>query len=102
MPPRVLEALSPMPAAASASHRASVPLAQPMAKEEAQAAAAALSNAATRGPRMKICESQTWAMASSISCRSGPNWREKSNIGTDCGVGLGTEAMVQRGPHETF
>ena len=68
----------------------------------AQAAAAALSNAATRGPRMKICESQTWAMASSNSCRSGPNWREKSNMGTGWDVGLGTEAMVQRGPRETF
>jgi hypothetical protein len=34
----------------------------------AQAAAAAASKAATRGPRMKLCESQTWAIASSISC----------------------------------
>ena len=76
------EALSPMPAAASASHRASVPLAHPIAKDEAQAAAAAASNAATRGPRMKFCESQTWVMASRISCRSGANWREKSSIGT--------------------
>ena len=59
--------------------------------------AAADSNAATRGPRMKCWESQTWAIASSISCRSGLNWREKSSIGTDCSMGMDTEAMVH--PH---
>ena len=86
-----------MPAAASASQRASVPLAQPMAKAAAQAAAAAASKAATCGPRMKRCESQTSAMASRISCRSGANWREKSSMGTGCGAEVGTQAMVQRG-----
>jgi hypothetical protein len=66
---------------------------------EAQAVAAAASNAATWGPRMKCCESQTWAMASRISCRSGANWREKSSIGTGCGVGCceGTEQWYNAG-----
>ena len=68
-PVRVSQVLSPIPAAANASQSASVPLAHPTAKDEAQTAAAAVSNAATRGPRMKCCESQTWVMASSISSR---------------------------------
>ena len=97
-----LEVLLPMPAAASASQIASVPLAQPMAKDDAQIAAAAVSNAATCGPRMKLCESQTQAIASSISCRSGVNWREKSSIGTDCETAVGTLVMVQRVTLETF
>ena len=90
------ELLSPMPAAARASQSASVPLAQPIAKRAVQALAAAASKEATWGPRMKCCESQTIAMASSISCLSGANWREKSSMGTGCAVGLDTPAMVQR------
>src|ERR1039458_8221203 len=94
---RVAAVLSPNPAAARASHSASLPLAHPIAAGELQAAAAAASKAATRGPRMKLCESQTWAIASRISARSGPYWREKSSIGTDSRTGLDTQAMVQRG-----
>ena len=89
-------------AAASASQRASVPLAQPMAKRAAQALAAAFSKAATCGPRMKCCESQTLAMATRISCRSGANWREKSSMGTGCGADLDTVAMVHRWTAESI
>jgi len=46
-PVGALEVLLPIPAAASASQSASVPLAQPMAKDEAQVEAAAVSKAAT-------------------------------------------------------
>ncbi len=93
---RVAEVLSPMPAAARASQRASVPLAQPMACAEAVAWAAAISKVSTVGPRMKCCESQTWAMASSSSCRKPAYWREKSSMGMGGGEEAGTNAMLQR------
>jgi len=99
---RVASVLSPMPQAASASQRASVPLAQPMAKRTAQALAAAFSKASTCGPRMKCCESQTFAMATRISCRSGANWREKSSMGTGCGTDLDTVVMVHRWTAESI
>ena len=73
-------ALVPMLAAARASQRASVPLAQPMAWGTLQAAAAAASKLVTWGPRMNFCERQTASMASRISCRMVENWREKSSI----------------------
>src|ERR1700722_2785749 len=81
VPAGALEVLSPMPAAASASQIASVPLAHPIEKDEPQAAAAAASKEATRGPRMKDCESRTSVIALRISSRRGAYWREKSSIG---------------------
>jgi len=90
-PGRVLAVLSPTPEAASASQRASVPLAHPMAWRAAQAAAAAFSNAATWGPRIKRCESQTAVRAERTSCRSEVYWRLKSSMGTGCGLRVGTD-----------
>jgi len=75
-------ALSPIPAAASASQSASVPLAHPMACGAAQAMAAARSKEATSGPRMKRCEAQTSSMAAMTSSRMAENWRWKSRKGT--------------------
>lgn len=89
--PGALEVLLPMPAAASASHMASDPLAQPTAKSEEQAAPAAASSEATRGPRMKVWESQTRAIAARICSRKERYWREKSTIGTGFRVGLATK-----------
>ncbi len=86
----------PMSGGGQASQRASVPLAQPMAWGTAQAAAAACSKLATWGPRMKCCEAQTASMAASNSCRIAANWREKSSIGTGCGLLIGTSVMVYR------
>ena len=45
---------------------------------------------------MKCCEVQTASMESSISCLRVANWREKSSIGTGCGVRVGTSVMVYR------
>jgi hypothetical protein len=68
----VVTTLSPGPIwrAARASQRASVPLAQPMAWGTWRARAAAASNAATSGPRMKRWESQTAVTAARSSSRS--------------------------------
>ena len=76
------ESPGPIPAAASASQRASVPLAQPMAYGARQAAATALSNPSTSGPRTNRCESQTASSAAITSSRITLNWRLKSNMET--------------------
>ncbi len=90
------ESPGPIPAAAMASQRASVPLAQPMAWVAAQAVAAARSKVATSGPRMNFWEMQTFSMAARTSCRISANWREKSSIGTGCELLSGTSVMVYR------
>ena len=57
------------PAATSASQRASVPDAQPTAEAAPVSAAISRSSASTSGPRIKLCESHTRAMAASTSSR---------------------------------
>ena len=78
-----------MPAATSASQRASVPDAHPTAQAAPVRAAISSSSASTSGPRMKLCESQTRAMAASTSSRMLSYWRRKSSRGTARGADLG-------------
>ena len=92
----------PIPAAAMASQRASVPLAQPMAWGAAQALAAACSKLATSGPRMNFWEMQTFSIAERTSCRISENWREKSSMGTGCELRSGTSVMVYRCPRRSW
>ena len=87
----------PIPAAAMASHNASVPLAHPMAWGTAQALAAACSKLRTCGPRMNFCETQTASMAVRTSERISSYCREKSSIGTGCESLIDTSVMVYRG-----
>ena len=72
----------PIPAAASASHSASVPEEQPTAWATPSSAAAAFSNAATAPPRINCRESRTPASASRISSRRGAYCRSRSSMGT--------------------
>ena len=73
----------PMPAAASASHKASVPDEQPMACATPNCLAAALSNAATCSPRMNCRESSTWSAPAFL--RMGGTGASRSSMGTGGG-----------------
>src|SRR6266498_3050328 len=78
----------PTPAAASASHNASVPEAQPTASAASANSAISLSSASTSGPSMNCCEAQTRSMAVRTSSRIEAYCRERSSIGTDVGTDL--------------
>ena len=77
---------APMPAAASASQRASVPEEHPIAWLTPNCAAAVCSKAATCSPRMNCCVSSTWSSASSSSRCRGWYWRFRSSMGTGWAV----------------
>ena len=84
----ITESPGPIFNAASESHRASVPLAQPIANGTPQAAAAASSNRPTSGPSIKRWDSHTEAMAARTSSRISANSRLKSSMGTASSFGL--------------
>src|SRR5579862_2539770 len=71
------------PAATSASQRASVPEAQPTACVAPVKEEISRSSASTSGPRIKLCESQTRAIAARTSSRISLYWRRRSRRGTD-------------------
>ena len=80
--------------AANESQSASVPLAHPIAKGTPHATAAASSNRATSGPRMKRCDSHTEAIAARTSSRISANSRLKSSMGTASSFGRASVSII--------